>query len=82
MIKALKLAKTVKRNSMRKKTLTGHAEFISQNGVAKCGGAAVREVRINQAVSLANTRLKMTKKMKNSAMQQNKSVKDKSNLST
>lgn len=67
---------------MRKKTLTGHAEFISQNGVAKCGGAVVKEVRINQAVSLANTRLKMTKKMKNSATQQSKSVKDKSNLST
>ena len=82
MIKALKLAKTVKKNSMRKRISTGHAEFISQNGVVKCGGAAVKEVRINQAVSSANTRLKMTKKMKNSAMQQSKSVKDKSNLST
>ena len=62
MIKALKLAKIVKRNSMRKKTLTGHAEFISQNGVAKCGGAAVKQAKRLLAASTKNTSPRTTPK--------------------
>jgi hypothetical protein len=81
LIKASKLARTARKNLMRKKTSIGHVEFTSQNGVVRCGGAVVKEARINLVVSSANMRLRTIKKMKNSAMQQSKSEKDKNNSS-
>ena len=47
---------------MKKRISTGHAERISQSGVAKCGGAVVKLRRISQDVSLENTRQKMITK--------------------
>lgn len=47
---------------MKKKTSTGRAERINQNGAAKCGGAVARPQKRLLAASSENTKQKMTRK--------------------
>lgn len=62
-IQASRHAKTARMNLLRKRITTGRVERISLNGAEKCGGAAVKEAKINLAVNLANTKAKMRSKM-------------------
>lgn len=46
---------------MKKRILIGHVEFINLNGVAKCGGAVVKEKKTNLVANLVNMNTKMMK---------------------
>lgn len=57
-----KRAKHAVKSTTRKKTSTGHAGHIGQNGAVRCGGAVEREAWINLAVSTVNTKQRTMKR--------------------
>lgn len=62
MTSSRRLAKSATKIIWRRKTLTGHVGPTSQTGVARSGGAVVKEESNNQGVSLLSTSAKMMMK--------------------
>lgn len=58
-----KIARIAQKNSMKKKTSIGVAKHISQNMVAKCGGAVERRNSMQQDVRLPSMSVKKTMMM-------------------
>jgi len=63
-----KLVRSVLRSLMKRKTSIGPVGHINQPGEAKCGGAAVKEAKTHQDVSLVSTitKRKRMKRLKRS----------------
>lgn len=59
-------------NTMKKKTITGHAASINLNGAVKCGGVAVNGVKNNLAANSVNMSQKKTKTRARTRLKKNK----------